>query len=221
MRQLIMDADTSSFHTGTSESDDDEYSVGEATETEAEWSEYGDTSSECSHGSDETDASSEMDAEPLTEAEETQARDVGAGEVFVDELAGRWRALTYQQRDVARSVMTDERWDILTEVLGDNSFETLVKAFGNPLLALIRYYQARHNRLIPEGPFEDVVCEILEDVDADMDIDDDGVLALQEAAEAYLVGLFEDAQLNAIHGLRVRIQPKDIQLARRVRGERA
>ena len=47
------------------------------------------------------------------------------------------------------------------------------------------------------------------------------VLALQEAAEAYLVGLFEDTNLCAIHAKRVTIMSKDIQLARRIRGERA
>ena len=47
------------------------------------------------------------------------------------------------------------------------------------------------------------------------------VLALQEAAEAYLVGLFEDTNLCVIHVKRVSIMPKDIQLARRIRGERA
>ncbi|WVZ07730.1 hypothetical protein V8G54_021076 [Vigna mungo] len=47
------------------------------------------------------------------------------------------------------------------------------------------------------------------------------VSALQEAAEAYLVGLFEDTNLCAIHAKRVTIMPKDIQLARRIRGERA
>jgi histone H3 len=46
------------------------------------------------------------------------------------------------------------------------------------------------------------------------------VLALQEAAEAYLIMLLEDANLCAIHGKRVTIMPKDIQLARRIRGER-
>ncbi|POW12412.1 hypothetical protein PSTT_04448 [Puccinia striiformis] len=47
------------------------------------------------------------------------------------------------------------------------------------------------------------------------------VMALQESAEAYLVGLFEDTNLAAIHAKRVTIQPKDIQLARRLRGERS
>ena len=43
----------------------------------------------------------------------------------------------------------------------------------------------------------------------------------QEASEAYLVGLFEDTNLCAIHAKRVTIMPKDIQLARRIRGERS
>jgi histone H3 len=47
------------------------------------------------------------------------------------------------------------------------------------------------------------------------------MLALQEAAEAYLVGVFEDTNLCAIHAKRVTIQPKDMQLARRIRGERS
>jgi histone H3 len=44
--------------------------------------------------------------------------------------------------------------------------------------------------------------------------------ALQEATEAYLVALFEDTQMCAIHAKRVTIMPKDMQLARRIRGER-
>lgn len=52
-------------------------------------------------------------------------------------------------------------------------------------------------------------------------IQSSAILALQESAEAYLVGLFEDTNLCAIHAKRVTIMPKDIQLARRIRGERA
>ena len=47
----------------------------------------------------------------------------------------------------------------------------------------------------------------------------DAIGALQEAAEAYLVGLFEDTNLCAIHARRVTIMPKDVLLARRIRGE--
>ncbi len=42
---------------------------------------------------------------------------------------------------------------------------------------------------------------------------------LQDAAESYLIGLFEDSNLCALHGKRVTIMPKDIQLTRRIRGE--
>ena len=46
-------------------------------------------------------------------------------------------------------------------------------------------------------------------------------MAIQEFAEAYMTKLFEDTNLCAIHAKRVTIMPKDIQLARRIRGERA
>jgi len=44
------------------------------------------------------------------------------------------------------------------------------------------------------------------------------IMALQEAAEAFLVHLFEDTNLCAIHAKRVTIMQKDMQLARRIRG---
>ena len=47
----------------------------------------------------------------------------------------------------------------------------------------------------------------------------EALLALQEATEAHLVGLFEDTNLCAIHAQRVTIMPRDMQLARRVRGQ--
>jgi histone H3 len=59
------------------------------------------------------------------------------------------------------------------------------------------------------------------DYKADLRFQSAAIMALQEAAEAYLVGLFEDTNLCAIHAKRVTIMPKDMQLARRIRGERA
>jgi histone H3/H4 len=60
----------------------------------------------------------------------------------------------------------------------------------------------------------------LSDYKTDLRFQSSAVMALQEAAEAYLVSLFEDTNLAAIHAKRVTIQPKDLQLARRLRGER-
>ena len=61
------------------------------------------------------------------------------------------------------------------------------------------------------------VREIAQDFKTDLRFQSAAVGALQEAAEAYLVGLFEDTNLCAIHAKRVTIMPKDIQLARRIR----
>jgi hypothetical protein len=59
----------------------------------------------------------------------------------------------------------------------------------------------------------------VESMDMDYRFQSTAVLALQEASEAYLVGLFEDTNLCALHAKRVTIMPKDIQLARRTHGE--
>ncbi|KAH7566296.1 hypothetical protein JRO89_XS08G0133900 [Xanthoceras sorbifolium] len=79
----------------------------------------------------------------------------------------------------------------------------------------------RTELLIRKLPFQRLVREIAQHFKSDLRFQSHAVLALQEAAEAYLVGLFEDTNLCAIHARRVTIMPKDIQLARRIRGERA
>ena len=66
-----------------------------------------------------------------------------------------------------------------------------------------------------------LVREIAQDFRTDLRFQAKAVSALQEASEAYLVGLMEDTNLAAIHAKRVTIMPKDIQLARRIRGERS
>ena len=73
----------------------------------------------------------------------------------------------------------------------------------------------------PYRPGVVALREIAQDFKTDLRFQSSAVVALQEASEAYLVGLFEDTNLCAIHAKRVTIMPKDIQLARRIRGERA
>ena len=75
--------------------------------------------------------------------------------------------------------------------------------------------------LIRKLPFQHLVREIAQDIKNDLRFQPTAISALQEAAEAYLVSLFEDTNLCAIHARRVTIMPKDIQLARRIRGERS
>ena len=91
---------------------------------------------------------------------------------------------------------------------------------GTVALREIRRYQKATDLLIRKAPFQRLVHEIAQDFKSDLRFQSTAVLALQEAAEAYLVGLFEDTNLCAIHAKRVTIMPKDLQLARRIRGER-
>jgi histone H3 len=91
---------------------------------------------------------------------------------------------------------------------------------GTVALREIRRYQKSTDLLIRKLPFQRLVREIAQDFKADLRFQGTAILALQEASETYLVALFEDTNLCAIHAKRITIMPKDMQLARRIRGER-
>lgn len=91
---------------------------------------------------------------------------------------------------------------------------------GTVALREIRKYQKSTELLIRKLPFQRLVREIAQEFRHDLRFQSAAIAALQEASEAYLVALFEDTNLCAIHAKRVTIMPKDIQLARRIRGER-
>jgi histone H3 len=93
---------------------------------------------------------------------------------------------------------------------------------GTVALRHIRRYQKMSSALmIRMLPFERLAREIAQDFKNDLRFSSNGLYILQFWAESYLVGLFEDTNLCAIHRKGVIIMPKDIQLARRIRGERA
>ena len=92
---------------------------------------------------------------------------------------------------------------------------------GTVALREIRRYQKSTDLLIKKAPFQRLVREVAQDFKTDLRFQSSAVMALQEASEAFLVGLFEDTNLCAIHARRVTIMPKDMQLARRIRGERS
>ena len=92
---------------------------------------------------------------------------------------------------------------------------------GTVALQDIRHFQKTSALLIQKLPFQRLVREIAQDFKTDLRFQSAAILCLQEAAEAYLVRLFDDANLCAIHARRVTIMPKDLLLARRIRGERA
>ena len=91
---------------------------------------------------------------------------------------------------------------------------------GTVALREIRKYQKSTELLIRKRPFQRLVKEIATDFKTDLRFQSSALMALQEATEAYLVGLFQDTNLCAIHAKRVTISCKDMQLARRIRGER-
>ena len=84
----------------------------------------------------------------------------------------------------------------------------------------IRHFQKKVHLLIRKLPFQHLVREIAQHFSPDLRFRSAAITALQEASEAYLVHLFEDTNLCAIHAKRVMIMPKDIQLARCIRGKR-
>lgn len=90
---------------------------------------------------------------------------------------------------------------------------------GTVALREIRKYQKSTDLLIRKAPFQRLVREIASAHRSDLRFQSAAVLSLQEAAEAYLVGVFEDTNLAAIHAKRITIMPKDMMLARRIRGE--
>ena len=92
---------------------------------------------------------------------------------------------------------------------------------GTVALREIRCYQKTTKLLIRKLPFNRLVREIAQDFRKDLRFQPQAIGALQEASEAYLVGLFKDTNLCGIHAKRVTIMPKDIQLARCICGERA
>ena len=91
---------------------------------------------------------------------------------------------------------------------------------GTVALREIRKYQKSTDLLIRKLPFQRLVREIAHEFKQELRFQSSAVLALQEAAEAYLVSLFEDTNLCAIHARRVTIMTRDLQLARRIRGDR-
>ncbi|KAF4532414.1 hypothetical protein B566_EDAN003866 [Ephemera danica] len=91
---------------------------------------------------------------------------------------------------------------------------------GNRALLQIRQYQKTYDLLIPKLPFSRLVREMMQLLrpSTDWRIASGALLCLQEAAEAFIVQMFEEVQLCAIHAKRITIKADDIRLVRRLRG---
>lgn len=91
---------------------------------------------------------------------------------------------------------------------------------GTVALREVKRYQKSIDNLLPRASFQRLVRNICSDLDHELRFQSQALLALQEASEAYLVGVFEDTNLCAIHAKRATIFKKDMDLARRIRGDR-
>ena len=90
---------------------------------------------------------------------------------------------------------------------------------GMQALKEIQKYQKGSELLIRKLPFQRVVREITQKHMEELQFQSVAIMALQEAGEAFLVGIMEQANFCMIHAKRVTIMPRDIQLARRIRGD--
>lgn len=90
---------------------------------------------------------------------------------------------------------------------------------GTVALREIRQYQSSTESLLRKRPFQRLVRELAGWYGGGLRFTSSALASLQEAAESYLVGLFEDTNLCALHAHRTTIMPRDMQLARRNRGE--
>jgi histone H3 len=91
---------------------------------------------------------------------------------------------------------------------------------GTVALREIHRYQRGTELLLRKAPFQRLVREISLVGKDGLRFQSAAVLAIQEATEAYMISLLADTNLCAIHTRRVTVMPKDLHLARRLRGER-
>lgn len=119
--------------------------------------------------------------------------------------------------------------DIIDEKKDFNNFRKKQQKFSNKrykpsdaALQEIRKYQRSTELLISRIPFSRLIKEVTDQFTTDtqpLRWQSMAILALQEASEAYLIGLLEHTNLLALHAKRVTIMRKDMQLARRIRGQ--
>ena len=131
----------------------------------------------------------------------------------------RTRKQTARKSTGPRPLNVQRQTDNHTQSTSSGLITPRLRPYRPSSLALqqIRRYQKSTKLLIKRHPFQRLVRDIAKQYHKKFQIA--ALSALQEASEAYLVGLFEDTNLCTIHAKRVTIMPKDIQLARRIRGE--
>ncbi|KAG2418760.1 histone H3 [Aspergillus terreus] len=161
-------------------------------------------------------------AAPRTEASSSRTTTAAAGPSTASPSAHRVRKSTGPSRGGKRPAGAPRDSDVQP---GDPTPTGRRRRYrpGTVALKEIRKYQRSYDLLIQKLPFARLVREVALDIlpaerGAELRWQSHAIQALQEAAEAFLVHLFEDTNLCALHAKRVTIMQKDIQLARRIRG---
>ena len=99
-----------------------------------------------------------------------------------------------------------------------------VKSFryrpGTVALRQIKKLQKGTELLMRKAPFQRLVRETATAHKEGLRFAASALAALQESTEAYVISLLSDANLCSLHAKRVTAMPSDLQLARRLRGER-
>ncbi len=90
---------------------------------------------------------------------------------------------------------------------------------GTVAMRDIRRYQKSTKCLMQRLPFQRLVRSIAKGYNSELRFQASSLAALQEATEAYVVGLFEDVNLCALHAGRVTVMTRAMHLARRIRGD--
>ena len=122
-----------------------------------------------------------------------------------------------------RAVSTQMSTNTCTPTKSLKTTKTIAKPrrkLGTVVPREIKKFQRSSELFIAKGPFLRLVKEIARTTNYDIRFSSQGVLALQESAEMYMTSLFEDANLLIQHANRMTLMPKDMQLARRIRGDR-
>jgi histone H3/H4 len=108
--------------------------------------------------------------------------------------------------------------DTVDDYVPPTNAQRNLKKLYRDSLQLVRRMQLSTERIIPFTVMARLIAEIGQDYKTDLTWSPVAINLLDAMVESYLVGLYEDSNLNCIHACRTDVQPKDIQLARRIRG---
>ena len=108
--------------------------------------------------------------------------------------------------------------DTVDDYVPPTNAQRNLKKLYRDSLQLVRRMQLSTERIIPFTVMARLIAEIGQDYKTDLTWSPVAINLLDAMVESYLVGLYEDSNLNCIHARRTDVQPKDIQLARRIRG---